>query len=438
MTKPAGLRHNDVTMRSALLLLLTLMPALAHAWGFAGHRRLASKLQDALPANHCLRTWYSARQTYSLQDSACDPDRWRSTDTLEAPRHYLNIDWVNPVSSYPRDYNQAVAQLGPTYARTNGTVPWRVEEKYGELVAAFRSGNQTAILDTTFVLSHYVFDSVSLLHNTRDFDPNGLHERWESDMLEDSSRINAITTSAVTYYGTSGLADPRYNVFDLIIVGNGLAPQLIAADVAADAGVVALYNSTRDMTARRWGDGITLMSSIVWTAWNEAGRPELTGFTTSCSRAAPVSDLVVVGYPPSGGFTHGPDAGVPMGGGSGSTGGGVGSTGGGVGTVGGGDGSTGGGVGTTGGGVGTTGGGAGTTGGGDGAVGGGDGTTGGGDGVLGGGTGSTAGAGGRTFPDPFGPPVGGGSAAGTGCSAVPGSALALIALALWRARRRRR
>ncbi|MGV3620302.1 MAG: MYXO-CTERM sorting domain-containing protein [Archangium sp.] len=290
-------------MLRALLVVLTLIPSLAHAWGYAGHRRLASKMQDAMPANHCLRNWFTSKQTFDLQDSACDPDRWRSTDSLEAPRHYLNIDWVNPVSSYPRDYAQAQAQLGGTYARTNGTVPWRVQEKYGELVAAFRSGNETQILEVAFVMSHYVFDSFSILHDTKNFDPNGLHERWESDMLENSARINAITTAAATFYGTPGVADPRNHVFDIVIVGNGLAPTLIAADDAGDAGVTELYNRTRDMTSRRWGDGITVMSSILWTAWNEAGRPNLSGFSASCSRVGPAAQVVLVGFPPAGGLT---------------------------------------------------------------------------------------------------------------------------------------
>lgn len=296
-------------MLRALLLSLVLLPSVALAWGFAGHRRLASKLQDALPANHCLRAWYTGRQTNALQDASCDPDRWRGSDSLEAPRHFLNIDWVNPITDYPRDYDAAVARLGPTYARINGTVPWRVEEKYQELVAAFRAGNETAVLQTTFVLSHYVFDSVSVLHNTKDFDPNGLHERWESEMLANGTRLNGVTTLAASYYGTAGLADPRNDVFDLVIVGNGLAPQLVAADRAANADVVGLYERVRELTARRWGDGVTLMSSILWTAWDEAGRPDLSGFSASCSRAAPVERLVFVGFPPQGGGA--PDAGVP-------------------------------------------------------------------------------------------------------------------------------
>lgn len=299
-------------MLRALLVVLTVVPSFAQAWGFLGHRRLASKMQDAMPANHCLRAWYTSKQTFDLQDSACDPDRWRSTDSMEAPRHYLNIDYFSPVAGYPRDYQQAIAQLGPTYARTNGTVPWRVQDKYAELVAAFRSGNETQILETSFVLSHYVFDSFSILHDTKNFDPDGLHERWESDMFDNSTRMNAITNAAVGYYGTAGIADPRNHVFDIVIVGNGLAPTLIAADEAGAAGVVELFNRTRDMTARRWGDGITVMSSMLWTAWNEAGRPNLSNFGSSCSRAGPTAQVVIVGYPPVGGLTPValPDGGV--------------------------------------------------------------------------------------------------------------------------------
>ncbi len=283
----------------------------AFAWGFDGHRRLASLMQDALPQNHCLRAWFSARQTTALQDKACDPDRWRATDAAEAPRHFLEIDWVMPLSNYPREYAGVVSLLGARNASNNGIVPWRVEEKYAELVAAFRANNTTAVLDTAFVMSHYVFDSFSVLHDTRNFDPNnGLHARWESDMLNVLANINGITTLAATYYGTAGQADPKNNIFDVVIAGNAQVAGLIAADTAAAGSIASLYSSTRDLTARRWADGVTVMSSLLWSAWVEAGRPELTGFSPSCLRTIPAGDIVLRGYPPSGGFFHA-DAGAP-------------------------------------------------------------------------------------------------------------------------------
>ncbi len=298
----------------ALSLLVLLVSSTSFAWGFDGHRRLASLMQDAMPAGHCLRTWYSARQTTALQDKACDPDRWRGNDPAEAPRHYLEIDWVTPLSRYPREFPAVVELIGARNASNNGIVPWHVEVKYAELVAAFRAKNTTPILETSFVLSHYVFDSFSVLHDTRNFDPNmGLHARWESDMLNTLSNINGVTTLAASYYGTAGLADPRDNIFDVVIAGNGVVPQLIAFDTAAAGSIPALYSSTRDLTARRWGDGVTVMSSILWSAWAEAGSPELSGFSTSCSRAVPTAEIVILGFPPVGGFVHPSDAGVDAG-----------------------------------------------------------------------------------------------------------------------------
>src|SRR5262245_13099196 len=100
-------------------------------------------LQDPLPMNHCLRAWFAARQTTTLQNRSCDPDRWRLTshpmyDPGEWYRHYLEIDRIFPPEAYPRDWAQVVATF-PSYYDANGKVPWRVEEMYGQLVAAFRA-----------------------------------------------------------------------------------------------------------------------------------------------------------------------------------------------------------------------------------------------------------------------------------------------------------
>ncbi len=294
----AKVDHNRVMTFRSLFLCCLCFPSLSWAWGFDGHRRLSSLMQDALPENHCLRSWFSARQTSTLQNRSCDPDRWRDTDPEEGPRHFLEIDWVTPLSAYPRDYVGAVQVLGPRNAQNNGQVPWRVEQKYQELVVAFRSQDPVAILDAAFILSHYVFDAASVLHNTKNFNPNnGLHLRWESDMLNVSANINGITQLAQSRYGVAGRVNPRELIFDLVEVGNGLVPQLIEADIASAGSTSQLYALTRNLTARRWGDAVTVMSSLMWTAWVDAGSPELPGFSSRCSRAAPNAELTLVGYP---------------------------------------------------------------------------------------------------------------------------------------------
>lgn len=294
------------------LLLLCVLPSAAWAWGFEGHRRIVKLMHEPLPAESCLAQWISAQQNYDFQDAAADPDRWKDNsdpnyDAKESTRHFLEIDRAFPLSSYPRDWEAAKAKFGKN-AEGNGQVPWRVVEYYGLLVKAFASKNVTQIRNTLSHGSHYIADAFSVLHDTRNFDPNGVHQRWESDMLGAKSRIDALSTQAENYFGTVGRADPLNHIFDIVEVGNGLVPQLVAADLATPNDMTAFFASVREMTARRFGDALTLQASFIASAWVDAGAPVLVGMSKTCSMEVPQGVMVLKGYP----LPTPPDAGVDL------------------------------------------------------------------------------------------------------------------------------
>ena len=83
------------------LLLLALLPNFAFAWGFDGHRRLASMMQEPLPANHCLTAWFTARQTAALQDRACDPDRFPAFFEVDGQRVGIRLFRPNRPAGEP-------------------------------------------------------------------------------------------------------------------------------------------------------------------------------------------------------------------------------------------------------------------------------------------------------------------------------------------------
>ncbi len=315
---------------SRVLLLAVLAPSMAYGWGFDGHRRLVRHMHEPLPSGHCLRAFIQANQTFAFQDMSADPDRWRQSshpgyDPNEWPRHYLEIDWETPIERYPREWSSVQARFGQ-YADRNGRVPWRVEEYYAKLVEAFLSGDAATVLATLAHFSHYVTDAFSVLHDTKNFDPNGLHARWESDMLQVRSNIDGIAALSATYLGTLGRAHPRHATFDIVIVGNGLVPQLVAADQAAHDGgtfdMPKFYESVKDLTARRWGDALTLLASLVASAWLDAGKPMLPGMPAGCSTDVPQGEVVLKGFPvPGGWYQPPPDAGGAGGGGGGGFGG---------------------------------------------------------------------------------------------------------------------
>ncbi len=306
------------------LLLIAAVASPALGWGFDGHRRLAGHLHDAIPADHCMRQWlFSVDQSAGFQNLATEPDTWRlqtlngnpnpAYDAAEWSRHYLEIDRLNPPSSYPREWDAVVARFGGA-ADNNGQVPWRVEEYYGKLVTALRAKDSAAAATVAAHFSHYVTDAASILHDTRNFDPKlsatdtvGLHARWESDMLQSSSRINGITSDTALYLGTLGTVRPRDDTFSLVLTGNAQLAALIAADQRSNGDLAKLFTETRELTARRWADSLVLYGSLAVAAWHEAGKPQLTGMQAGCSAFAPTTPLVFKGHPP----TVVTDAGVP-------------------------------------------------------------------------------------------------------------------------------
>ncbi|MBM4380199.1 MAG: hypothetical protein FJ086_13035 [Deltaproteobacteria bacterium] len=302
---------------AATALSLFLLPAAAFGWGFAGHRKLASKLAEPLPTG-CLKSWLAAQASkVTFQDQACDPDRWRETDTAEGARHFLDIDWASPPSSYPREW-EAIQQRFGQYAEKNGTVPFRVEEYRNRLVQAFQSGDSAAAATAVAHLSHYATDAFSPYHDTKDSNPKlnnvdsvGAHARYESDMLGGASNMTALLTKAATYYGTVGAPVLPGQVFDVVLVGNPLAAEVTAAYRSGNGQVAALYSATSDLTARRFGDALTFTASLVASAWVEAGKPNLTGMPSGCSKNVPQGEIVLRGYPLPPPVPAQPDAGTP-------------------------------------------------------------------------------------------------------------------------------
>ena len=304
------------------LMCLSLLPATGFGWGFAGHRKLASKLAEPLPSG-CLKSWLAAQTAKStFQDLACDPDRWRSTDANEWNRHFLNIDWAQPPSSYPRDWDGVVQRFGQ-YAEKNGTVPFRVEEYQAKLQQAFQAGDSAGAATLVAHLSHYATDAFSPYHCTKDSNPKlnntdsvGAHARYESDMLEVSANMTALLAKGATYYGTLGRTDARNHTFDAVLVGNPLATTVTEAYRSGNGALDALYAGTSDLTARRMGDAVTFTASLVATAWVDAGSPTLSGMPSGCSKNIQLGALALRGYPlpppapPDAGTPEVPDAGT--------------------------------------------------------------------------------------------------------------------------------
>jgi hypothetical protein len=272
-------------MRGAALVLAVgvLWPAPARAWGADGHEaivRLASRRVE----NPCLAGFLTAKLGTLLIESMA-PDRWKETDPLEGPRHYLDIDAAGDPAAYPRTFSDAVTRFGLARAVDNGTVPWRTEEMAASLAARLAERDPDAAARTAAHLGHYVGDAFSPLHATVNFDGQltgnpGLHERWESRMPRQYRRL--IEAAADAARAPAAEPDPVGGVFAALLSGNAAVPRIVAADRESGGAPAALYAATGDLVAERWAGAAALLAALWEDAWARAGRPILAGMPASC------------------------------------------------------------------------------------------------------------------------------------------------------------
>jgi len=168
---------------SGLLLIL-----LCSSWGFFAHYRINRLAVFTLPK--AMAGFYKANIGF-ITKHAISADKRRYVDSLEAPRHYLDADHYgkNPFRLIPERWNDAVVKYSEDTLDKYGTVPWSIQYNYYKLVNAFKAHDTTGILTASANLGHYVADAHVPLHLTQNYDgqlthQTGLHALWESRIPE--------------------------------------------------------------------------------------------------------------------------------------------------------------------------------------------------------------------------------------------------------------
>lgn len=273
----------------AAVIALLLAPSPARAWGFEAHRLIMDRAIALLPET--LRPLFEAHRA-TLVERSIDPDTWRTAGfDQEAANHFLDIDWEGygpfPFRGLPRDYTAAVEKFGLDRVRQNGTLPWRIEEFFGNLRRTFRDYGQRAgafdqfnVLSHAAALAHYVSDAHVPFHAVINYDgqltnQQGLHTRFETAVFE---RYRGRLTIAPA--PAHPIADPREFAFEAIIEGSQLVPAILKADLDAigsrdvydDAYYASFFAANRAVLERRLNESITAVAGVITGAWEAAGK----------------------------------------------------------------------------------------------------------------------------------------------------------------------
>ncbi|MBK6991579.1 MAG: S1/P1 Nuclease [Chitinophagaceae bacterium] len=171
-----------------LLLFLSLTAQQCFCWGFYGHRKINHYAVFLLPPE--MMVLYKPQIDF-LAEHAVDPDKRRYAIPEEGPRHYIDIDHYGtyPYDSLPRKWEDAVAKYSEETLNTYGIVPWWLQTMLIRLTHAFKEKNQARILKYSAEIGHYIADShvplhASSNHNGQNTDQKGIHGFWESRIPE--------------------------------------------------------------------------------------------------------------------------------------------------------------------------------------------------------------------------------------------------------------
>jgi hypothetical protein len=275
---------------AGMLALAMLSPSSARAWGYEAHKAIMDRAIALLPAE--LRPLFEQNRA-TLVERSSDPDTWQNAgfDAQESPHHFLDLDWDGygkyPFDGLPRDYTAAVAKFGKTRIEQNGTLPWRVEEVYGDLRRAFESYERRGpfgrfdILFFSAWLTHYVSDAHVPFHAVLNYDgqltgQHGIHARFEAYLFERYRDQWRIAPTPMT-----PIRSPRDFIFDTVLAGTQLVAPILKSDLDAlgtreeydDQYYAAFFTANRAVLERRLNEAIAASAAMIAGAWEAAGKP---------------------------------------------------------------------------------------------------------------------------------------------------------------------
>lgn len=284
-----------------LILLLTAfsMHLSVQGWGFYAHQQINRLAVFTLPAE--LFGFYKTHIDF-ITENAVNADKRRYSVKEEAVRHYLDADhfeWVYPIDSIPRNWKDAVALYSEDTLQTYGIVPWYIQLMKFRLTEAFKVKDIQKILNLSADIGHYIADLHVPLHSTENYDgqltgQSGIHALWESRLPELYSQSydfyvgRAALLPDINYaiweaFGQSFAAKDSVFEFEKSVSSQISEEEKYQFENRGSAQVKQYsekfckmyHDELNGMVERRMRQSIAMVGSVWYTAWVDAGQPDL-------------------------------------------------------------------------------------------------------------------------------------------------------------------
>ncbi len=299
-TRQAHCRFTIADMKKIIFITLLLSTSYSSfCWGFYAHRKINYLAVFLLPPEMIV---FYKPHLHFLSEHAVDPDKRRYALPIEGPRHYIDIDHYGtyPYDSLPRQWKEAEAKYSADTLMQYGIVPWWIQTMLHRLTAAFKEKDQIKILKLSADIGHYIGDAhvplhVCSNHNGQHTGQQGIHGFWESripELLADKEWDFLIGKAAY-------LDDPGNFIWNRVLESAAASDTVLRFESTLNKefpvdqkfafedrnGIITRqyaqaycrqYNRRlNNMIERRMRQSIYAVASFWYTAWINAGQPDL-------------------------------------------------------------------------------------------------------------------------------------------------------------------
>lgn len=284
-----------------LPFVLLLLNYPAYCWGFYAHQKINYYAVFLLPPEMMLL--YKTNIIF-LSEHAVDPDKRRYAVPEEGPRHYIDIDQYGayPYNALPRKWEDAVARFGEDSLKRHGIVPWYIQTMLHRLTDAFKAKSFPLVMKASAEIGHYISDAHVPLHacsnhNGQFTNQKGIHGFWESRVPE------LLTDKEFDFFigKAEYIKNPGDFIWKRVLESAKAADSVLRFERElslqfrddkkyafeerngklirqySSAFTKAYHTKLNGMTERRMRQSVFAIASFWYTAWVNAGQPDLKG-----------------------------------------------------------------------------------------------------------------------------------------------------------------
>ena len=282
-----------------LVFACCLLTSSCYCWGFFAHQKINYLAVFLLPPE--MMVFYKPNIDF-LSEHAVDPDKRRYAVPEEGPRHYIDIDQYGqyPYPNLPRSWKDAVEKFGEDSLKMFGIVPWHIQTMLLRLTSAFKEKDFSKIMKNSAEIGHYIADAHVPLHansnhNGQYTNQKGIHGFWESrvpELLAEKQfnffigKAQYIENPGAYIWGRvleSAQAADSVLTFERELTHSFPSNQKFSFENRngslirqySTAFTIAYDKILNGMIERRMRLSIASIASFWYTAWVNAGQPDL-------------------------------------------------------------------------------------------------------------------------------------------------------------------